>query len=148
MGRYAKHPHPGPLPPSRERGAEWPGGFLHPYLQLGLGVALVTVSELLLKRGASDVHADWTGISALGSWWVWGGIVCYIASFVSWLHVLRFVPLVLAFNVMNLVHVTIPIGAAAVLGESLPMIRIGGIVLIVAGVGLLAPTLAKMEERL
>ncbi|MGD9690054.1 MAG: hypothetical protein AB7V47_09960 [Phycisphaerales bacterium] len=110
------------------------------------------MSELLLKHGAGQSSAagapDWTGVGALASWWVWGGIACYIASFVSWLHVLRFVPLVLAFNVMNLVHVSIPIGAALVLGESLPAMRIGGTALIVLGVGLLAPALARLEEKL
>ena len=127
----------------------WPRGFFHPHVQLALGVALVTASELFLKHGAEHAerlgHADWTGLAALRSWWVWIGIICYIASFLSWLHVLRFVPLVLAFNVMNLVHVTIPLGAMLVLGERLPPARIGGIVLIIAGVGMLAPALAKLE---
>lgn len=130
----------------------WPRGFLHPHVQLALGVALVTVSELLLKHGAEHAsqlgHESWTGIAALRSLWVWGGIACYVASFVSWLHVLRFVPLVLAFNVMNLVHVTIPAGAAFVLGESLPPLRLAGIALIVLGVALLAPALASMETKL
>lgn len=130
-----------------------PRGFLNPLVQLGLGVALVTASEILLKLGAAHTaerlgETDWTGVSALGSWWVWGGIACYIGSFVSWLHVLRYVPLVLAFNAMNTVHVTIPVAAWAVLREPLPLERIVGILIILAGVGLLAGPLARLEEKL
>src|SRR2546421_187220 len=68
--------------------------FLHPYVQLALGAVLVTASELLLRHGAHDFGdatglAKYLGIAALGSWWTWLGIISYILSFVSWLHVLR-----------------------------------------------------------
>ncbi len=134
-------------------GRTLPRGFLHPVAQLGLGVVLVTASEILLKLGADRTAErlggeDWTGVSALGSLWVWLGIACYIASFVSWLFVLRHVPLVLAFNAMNTVHVTIPIAAALVLGEPLPLLRVAGIVVILAGVAVLAGPLARLEEKM
>ena len=121
-------------------------------VQLALGAVLVTISELLLKKGASAAHAshgsDWTGLTALTSAWVWGGVGCYIASFVSWLYVLRHVPLILAFNLMNSVHVLVPMASLAVLGESVPGMRWGGIVLICAGICLLAEPLSKLEEKL
>ena len=49
-----------------------PSGFANPWLQLALSVVCVVVSELLLKRGASDTanpvaNWSWTGISGLAS---------------------------------------------------------------------------------
>src|SRR5947209_1310520 len=90
--------------------AKAPGGFFDPYIQLGLGAVLVTASELLLKKGATvnPPAAGWLtalGVTALASWWTWAGIVTYLLSFASWLHVLRFVPLGIAFAIINIVHV-------------------------------------------
>jgi hypothetical protein len=75
-----------------------PSGFGNPWLQLGLSVVCVFASELLLKRGASEVAApddafSWTGINGLASPLVWWAIVLIIASFISWLYVLRYIPL-------------------------------------------------------
>ncbi len=49
-----------------------PRGFGNPWLQLALSVVCVFVSELLLKRGATDVAdpqraLSWTGINGLAS---------------------------------------------------------------------------------
>src|SRR5207245_6691677 len=77
-------------------------GFGNPWLQLGLSVACVFVSELLLKRGASEVAEpesgfSWTGINGLASPLVWWAILLIIASFISWLYVLRYIPLSMAY---------------------------------------------------
>jgi len=109
-------------------------------LQLGLNAALVTVSELLLKKGALAAAAvpaprwlSWTGVAALGSGWVVAGILCYILSFVNWLYLLRRVPLHIAFPVTNLSHALIPLGAWVLLGERFGPARTIGITLIIAG---------------
>src|SRR5947207_875740 len=79
-----------------------PFGFGNPWLQLGLSVLCVLVSELLLKRGATDI-ADlqsawsWTGINGLVSPLVWWAIILIVASFVSWLYVLRYITLTISF---------------------------------------------------
>ncbi len=129
-----------------------PHGFLNPVFQLVLGALLVTVSEVLLKRGTDHAPPPeghhWSGLTALGSPWVWGGIACYILSFVSWLHVLRHLPLIVAFNCMNSVHVLVPLAGMVALGEAIPPARWGGIVLICAGITLLAGTLTRLEEKL
>src|SRR5260370_30738242 len=62
-----------------------PTGFGNPWLQLGLSVACVFVSELLLKRGATDVAApdsafSWTGINGPESPLVCWAIPLIIAS--------------------------------------------------------------------
>jgi drug/metabolite transporter (DMT)-like permease len=124
-----EEPHP--------RVAPW---YLNAPLQLGLNAALVTISELLLKKGALAAAAapaprwlSWTGIAALGSGWVVAGIVCYLLSFVNWLYVLRTVPLHVAYPVTNLSHALIPLGAWLLLGERFGPGRAAGIALIIAG---------------
>ena len=57
-----------------------PSGFGNPWLQLGLSVACVFVSEFLLKRGATDIAEpdsafSWTGINGLESPLVWWAIL-------------------------------------------------------------------------
>jgi len=127
--------------------------FLHPYVQLGFGALLVTASELLLKRGAVAVPAAtglaaWVGIMALASGWTWLGIVTYILSFVSWIHVLRSLPLNIAFPAINIVHILVPLGAWAFLGEAIPARRWVGIVLVIVGIVLIVRPVAKAEAML
>lgn len=131
--------------------------FLHPYVQLAVGAVLVTASELLLRRGAqgsTDATVDASvlgrlfGIAALGSWWTWLGIITYILSFASWLHVLRFVPLSIAFPAINVVHVLVPIGAWAILGERPTGLRWLGIALVLFGILLIVRPVVKAEEKL
>ena len=109
-------------------------------LHLGLNAALVTISELLLKKGAlASAGAPaprWlsrTGVAALGSGWVLAGILCYLLSFVNWLYLLRRVPLHIAYPVTNLSHALIPLGAWVFLGERFGPARAAGIALIIVG---------------
>ena len=127
--------------------------FFHPLFQLALGAMLVTVSELLLRRGAesfatADGAKSLFGIAALASGWTWLGILCYIASFLSWIVVLRRLPLSVAFPAINVVHVLIPIGCWIFLGESISQRRWLGIALVVCGILLLARSFVKAEEQL
>src|SRR5260221_13020840 len=85
--------------------AQWPRGFLNPYVQIAIGAALVTASELLLKKGATAAAGtSWLGVDALASLWTWGGIVTYVLSFASWLYVLPYVPVGVAFGFVNVVQ--------------------------------------------
>lgn len=128
--------------------------FFNPYVQIGIGAVLVAVSELLLKKGAmaaprfAQMPAGLGGVSALASGWTWAGIVFYILSFASWIYVLRYVPLTVAFSLINLVHVLVPIGAWLVLGEQIPVRRWLGIVLILAGIIMVVGPATKAEEKL
>ena len=125
------------------------GWFFNPYVQIVAGAILVTASELLLKKGASVAPgASWTGLNALASAWTWGGIVTYVLSFGSWLYVLRFVPLGIAFALINGVHVLVPVGSWLFLAESLSARRWAGIGLVVCGILLIARDAARVEEKL
>lgn len=129
------------------------GWLLNPYFQIALGALLVTASELMLKKGASatansGTTAGWLGIAALASWWTWAGIVSYILSFLSWLHVLRYIPLSIAFPLINVVHVLVPLGALLFLHEPVSPKRWAGIGLVVLGILAIMRPAAAAEARL
>jgi len=130
-----------------------PIGFGNPWLQLGVSVACVFVSELLLKRGASEVAEpnsafSWTGINGLASPLVWWAIVLIIASFISWLYVLRYIPLSIAYPLSRVVDILVPLGCWIFLDERISALRWCGIALVVIGLALVVKPVAKMEERL
>jgi drug/metabolite transporter (DMT)-like permease len=130
-----------------------PSGFANPWLQLALSVVCVLASELLLKRGASDTanpaaNWSWTGISGLASPLVWWGILFVILSFLSWLYVLRFIPLTIAFPLSRVVDVLVPLSCWIILGETISVRRWLGIALVVIGLAVVAKPVARLEERL
>lgn len=127
------------------------GAFFNPFFQLALGSLLVTSSELLMKKGASALPAGtvgWFGIGALASWWTWAGIVTYVLSFISWIYVLRFVPLGIAFALISVVHIMIPIGAWIFLHETVSIRRWIGIGMVFCGLLLILKTAARAEQKL
>jgi drug/metabolite transporter (DMT)-like permease len=103
-------------------------------VQIAIGALLVTISELLLKRGAMS--------GGLWTWWTWGGIATYILSFLSWLYVLRHLPLSIAFALINVVHVLVPLGAWLFLHEAISVQRGSGIFLVLCG----TVVMAKVER--
>jgi drug/metabolite transporter (DMT)-like permease len=130
-----------------------PSGFGNPWLQLGLSVMCVFVSELLLKRGATDVAEpdsafSWTGINGLESPLVLWAILLIIASFISWLYVLRYIPITVAYPLSRVVDVLVPLGCWIFLRESVSALRWCGIALVVIGLALVAKPVAQIEERL
>jgi undecaprenyl phosphate-alpha-L-ara4N flippase subunit ArnF len=135
--------------PIRDR----PSGFRNPWLQLGLSVVCVLISEFLLKRGATQVAEpdsafSWTGINGLASPLVWWAILLIIASFISWLYVLRYIPLTIAFPLSRVVDILVPLGCWIFLGESISPLRWCGIALVIIGLALVAKPIAQIEERL
>lgn len=130
-----------------------PRGFGNPWLQLLLSVICVTASEIFLKRGAADTahlfsRWNWTGISGLASPLVWIGIVFVILSFITWLNVLRFLPLTIAFPLSNVVHILVPLCSWIFLGEKISDLRWSGIALVLLGLIVVAKPAAQLEEKL
>jgi drug/metabolite transporter (DMT)-like permease len=135
--------------PMRDR----PSALANPWFQLVLSVICVLVSELLLKRGASDTadlatNWSWTGISGLASPLVWWAIILVIISFLSWLYVLKFIPLTIAFPLSRVVDVLVPLSCWIILGETISLRRWCGIALVVIGLAIVAKPVAQLEERL
>jgi multidrug transporter EmrE-like cation transporter len=128
------------------------GVFWHPYFQIFLTVLLTSAAQVLLKAGANGSAGDnsigsWLGVHELDSGWTWLGIVAFVASFGSWLYALRFLPLGIAFALTNGVHVLVPLGSWFFLHEIIGPMRLTGITVIVAGMLLLAQSVARAEER-
>ena len=149
------------IPPLRETSFDMtnqpmrhrPSGFGNPWLQLALSVLCVLASEFLLKRGAADVAEpnsawSWTGFNGLASPLVWWAILLIIASSVSWLYVLRYIPLTIAFPPSRVVDILVPLGCWIFLGEFISTLRWCGIALVVIGLALVAKPIAQIEERL
>ena len=127
--------------------------FKNPWFQIGLSAVFVTISELFLKIGARHTaHIErswsWTGLTGLASLWTWAGIVFIILSLVSWLYVLRHIPLSIAFPLSNVVHVMVPLTCWIFLGEHISSLRWSGIVLVLIGLVIVAEPFARIEEKL
>jgi drug/metabolite transporter (DMT)-like permease len=130
-----------------------PTGFGNPWLVLWLEVVCVLVYELLQKRGASataNLSAiwSWTGVTALASPLVWLAMLLMIISLLSWLYVLRYIPLSIAFPLSRMVDVLIPLGCWIILGEHISPRRWCGIGLVIIGLMLTAKPAARLEEKL
>ena len=131
-----------------------PSGLANPWFQLALSVAFVATYEVLLKLGATETahiagaRWAWTGLSGLASLYVWLGIPLVILSLITWLHVLRCIPLSVAFPISQVVHAFVPLGSWLVLGESISQLRWCGIALVLLGLAIVAKPVARLEERL
>ena len=130
-----------------------PSGFANPWFQLWLSVLCVLVSELLLKRGASATahlaeNWSWTGITGLASPLVWVAIIFVVISFLSWLYVLKYIPLSVAFPLSRVVDILVPLCCWFILGETISLRRWCGIALVVIGLAVVAKPVARLEERL
>ena len=130
-----------------------PTGLRNPWLYLAVSVSCVTIYEMLLKRGAAET-ADpnsswaWTGITGLGSIYVWIAIVFVILSLITWLYVLRYLPLSIAFPISQAVHVLVPLGSWLILGENIVTLRWVGIAFVSLGLAVVARPVARIEEEL
>lgn len=112
----------------------------------------VTASEVCLKKGADGMPSlqngpSWLEIQAFGSGWVWAGVLCYIISFVFWLRVLQVLPLNIAFNLVNIEHVFVPLASYFFLGEIISPMRAAGIGIVLLGVWVIAEPYCRLEER-
>lgn len=130
-----------------------PSGLRNPWLHLGLSVLCVLVSELLLKLGANQVANpdsawSWTGVNGLASPLVWWAILFIIASFVTWLYVLKYIPLSIAFPISRVVDALVPFCCWIFLGEAISTRRWIGIALVIAGLAIITKQVGRMEERL
>jgi undecaprenyl phosphate-alpha-L-ara4N flippase subunit ArnF len=111
-------------------------------------ILCATGAELFLKRGAAATPADAGPLHVLASGWTWVGIALYIGSFVSWLQLLRRMPLNLAYALMSVVQALVPLGCWYFLGEHIAPTRWLGISCVLAGVAVLAGPAMQAEERL
>ncbi len=127
--------------------------FFNPYLQLGVSAVLLTAADILMKTGAvtAPLGNQWTtlvNIGALAGTATWLGIALYIVSFLSWLYVLRLMPLTQAYSLINVVQILVPVAAWLILHEPISLDRAAGIALVLAGTLLVAAPAPRAEQRL
>ena len=91
---------------------------------------------------------SWTGVNGLASPLVWWAILLIIASFITWLYVLRFIPLSIAFPLSRVVDAMVPLGCWIFLGEAISTRRWVGIALVIVGLAVIARPVARLEEEL
>ncbi|HWE00963.1 MAG TPA: EamA family transporter [Tepidisphaeraceae bacterium] len=128
---------------------------VNPYLLIFVGAVLDTTGEVLLSKGSRLVANNAALTAGVLGWaaplhsiWTWIGIVSYVLSLLTWLQVLRFVPLSIAFPLVNVVHVLVPWAAHTFLHETVPPRLWAGIGLIFVGILVIARPLMKVEEKL
>lgn len=98
-------------------------------------------AQICLKLGGGAVLDIAVGPSwfeaALLSPWVWLGGACYIGSFFVWMLILRTTQLSLAFPSSAAIYIVIVPASWALLGESMDLGRLGGTLLVAAGVAVM-----------
>ena len=138
--------------PSFTPAPERPWRFV-PLLFIGFAATCLAAGELLLKRGAmATIHQPpalrMFGVSVLASGWTWIGIVFYIAGFLGYLRALRQMPLHLAFSLMSIEYVIVPLGAKWFFAESIGVSRWCGIAIIITEIAVLAGSAMRTEKDL
>ena len=123
-----------------------------PYWGVLCCALFVTASVVCLKKGVDNTQnllntLSWLEMPALVSGWVWAGILCFIISFVFWLKVLKVLPLNIAFNLVNIEHVFVPLASYLFLGEMISSMRAVGIAVVLLGVWVIAEAYCRIEER-
>ena len=104
-------------------------------------IALSALAQLSMKIGMTrirDAHVTGPALAAriALSPHVLGGLAMYGVGAVLWLAVLARVPLSMAYPLVSLGFVFVSVLAWGVLGESLPLLRVGGIACILVGVAM------------
>jgi multidrug transporter EmrE-like cation transporter len=111
------------------------------------GVLLNAAAQLLLKaatRASGMLVADsgaisWTAANELlRTVPLWVGLSCYGVSVLLWLGALSRVPVSIAYPMLSIGYVVNAFAAAFLFGEALTVAKMSGILLIVAGVIVLA----------
>jgi multidrug transporter EmrE-like cation transporter len=113
-----------------------------------LGVLLNAVAQLLLKQGMLRVGSFGLDLATLSSVapkimaspFVWAGLVSYVLSVAVWLVVLSRVDVSYAYPMVGLGYVFATAVAWAVFHEDVSLMRLAGILVVCAGVYIIART--------
>jgi drug/metabolite transporter (DMT)-like permease len=115
-------------------------------LPLLIGIFLNASAQLLLKAGMERVGYfafNWNNLIPIGlkvafNPFIIIGLGCYVFSVVAWLMALSRVDVGFAYPMLSLAYIVTAIAGYFLLQENLSLIRIAGIVVILAGVFLIS----------
>ena len=96
----------------------------------------ISVGQLLFKKAAEALPATLSLMGFVQNGWLLAALVLYGITTLGWVWILRFIPLSLAYPMMSLAFVLVPMLAWLVWGEPLHWRTWAGSGLIVAGVAL------------
>jgi multidrug transporter EmrE-like cation transporter len=110
------------------------------------GVLLNAAAQLLLKAGVAAVgtinlqgeHLWRAGRTLAFEPHILGGLACYVASVVLWILALSRVEVSIAYPMLSIGYIVTALAAWYLFGENLNAVRMTGIVVIIAGVYLVA----------
>jgi multidrug transporter EmrE-like cation transporter len=109
---------------------------------LSISIILGAVGQVFFKLGMSKSRVENLSPAFVGEIvrnpWVWAGGISYGLSFVLWLYVLKFFPLSVARPLTSLGYILTYFLSVIFIAESFTALRLAGIVLITAGVILVA----------
>jgi drug/metabolite transporter (DMT)-like permease len=89
------------------------------------------------RTGEFAAAASWLRAAALSPW-IWIAVAGYLGAFLTWMTLLEHAPVGPAFAASHIDVVTVLVASALFFGERLTPARIGGAVLIIAGIFLLS----------
>jgi drug/metabolite transporter (DMT)-like permease len=102
-------------------------------------------AQLLLRKAALTGASPEDPISLLKSGWFFTGLVAYGFSVLSWLFVLKRVPLSIAAPLVALVYVGVPLASRIVFSDAITPKMWLGMLLVVLGVSLVAQGAPRAE---
>lgn len=119
---------------------------LSTFMLIVTGVLLNAAAQLLLKAGVQPLGAisvEWAtllnvGARVLGQWPIVAGLACYVVSVGVWIVGLSRVDVSIAYPMLSLGYVVNAVAAWWLFGEALSPMRWTGILLILAGVFVVA----------
>jgi multidrug transporter EmrE-like cation transporter len=116
------------------------------FLLIVTGVLLNAAAQLLLKAGTRVIGVIEVRQGALGSSalavatqpYIVGGLTCYVLSVAIWIVALSRVDVSIAYPMLSLGYVVNALAAYWLFGEALTPMKLAGILVILAGVFILA----------
>jgi len=116
------------------------------YSLILLGVLLNACAQILLKTGMNQIgHFTFSpenvlpiSLKVIGNFPIMSGLVCYALSVIVWLMVLSRVQVSYAYPMLSIGYIVSALAGYYLLGEDLSLIRMTGIVVIIAGVYLIS----------
>jgi drug/metabolite transporter (DMT)-like permease len=101
-------------------------------------IAFDTFSQICFKMAATHaepflLNLEWL-MRVLSEPWIYGAIIGYVGSFLTWMSLLRHAPIGPAFAASHLEVVGVMIISVPLFGEQLSLVQYFGALLVVAGV--------------
>ena len=119
---------------------------------LGFGALMVfdTLTQVSFKlasthAGEFQLTLEWL-IQVFHNFWIFGAVVGYLGSFITWMTLLKHAPVGPAFAASHLEVVTVLAISVLYFGEHLSLMQIAGALFIVAGIICLSKSEAELPH--